>query len=128
MDKGINIEDVQVGLQLTKLKLIHAGWLVDFYNHMSTSKGKEIIESGWKAAGIYDAIKVGSENMPPIDPLKDIDPLLNENSEPNDNQHLLPVCDITVEEFELLCGYKIQRDDLESDEDSDSEWEEEENV
>ena len=106
MDKGINIEDVQVGLQLKKLKLIHAGWLVDFYNHMSTSKGKEVIESGWKAAGIYDAIKVGSEKMPPIDPFKDIDPLLNENSEPNNNQHLLPVCDITVEKFELLCGYK----------------------
>ena len=56
LDKGINIEDVQVGLQSTKLKLIHAGWLVDFYNHMSTSKGKEVIENGWMVAGIYDAI------------------------------------------------------------------------
>ena len=37
LDNGINIEDVQVGLQLTKLKLIiNAGWLLDFYNHMGT--------------------------------------------------------------------------------------------
>ena len=32
--------------------------------------------------------------------------------------------DVTVEEFELLCGDKVQPDDIES-EDTDSEWEEE---
>ena len=40
LDKNISIEDIQVGLQLTKLKPIHAGWLVEFYNHMTTRKGK----------------------------------------------------------------------------------------
>ena len=44
LDKNIAIEDVQVGLQLTRLKRIHAAWLVEFYNHMTTSKGKEIID------------------------------------------------------------------------------------
>ena len=46
LDKNIAIEDVQVGLQLTRLKPIHAAWLVEFYNHMTTSKGKEIINDG----------------------------------------------------------------------------------
>ena len=54
VDDGISIEDVHVGLQLTNIKPIHAGWLVEFYNHMTTSKGKEIIDNGWKAAGISD--------------------------------------------------------------------------
>ena len=46
LDDGVNIEDVQVTLQLTKLKPIHAAWVVDFFNHMTTDKGQEIIESG----------------------------------------------------------------------------------
>jgi len=48
---------------------------------MTTSKGREIIDSGWKASGISDAIKLGSEKMPSIDPFKDIDPMLSENTE-----------------------------------------------
>ena len=48
----------------------------------------------------------------------------------DDNSHLLAVCDVTVEEFELLCGSKIQRyigEDGETDDETDSEWEVEEN-
>ena len=37
------------------------------------------------------------------------------------------VCDVTVEEFELLCGGKIQRELTDYETDDDSEWEEEEN-
>ena len=110
LDKNISIEDIQVGLQLTKLKPIHAGWLVEFYNHMTTTKGKYIIDGGWKASGIFDAIPLGSEKMPSIDPFRDIDPMLgDDNRQVDDNSHLLAVCDVTIEEFELLRGSKIQR-------------------
>ena len=44
-----------------------------------------------------------------------------------DNSHLLAVCDVTVEEFELLCGGKIQRYGEDGDDETDSEWEAEEN-
>ena len=121
--KNIAIEDVQVGLQLTRLKPIHAAWLVEFYNHMTTSKGKEIIDGGWKASGISDASKLGSQKLPYIDPFHEIDPMLGDNADQaaDDNSHLLPVCDVTVEEFELLCGGKIQREltDYETDDDSE---------
>ena len=70
---------------------------------MTTSKGKEIIDSGWKAAGISDAVKLGSSNLPPIDPFNDIDPILPTEGEMG-NQHLLPISDISPEEFNLLCG------------------------
>ena len=131
LDKNISIEDIQVGLQLTKLKPIHAGWLVEFYNHMTITKGKDIIGGGWKASRIFDAIKLGSEKMPSIDPFRDIDPMLGDDDrQVDDNSHLLAVCDVTVEEFELLCGSKIQRyigEDGETDDKTDSEWEVEEN-
>ena len=121
LDDGISIDDVQVGLQLTKLKPIHARWLVEFYNHMTTSKGKEIIDNGWKAAGISDALELGSSKMPSIDPFHDIDPMLSDDIEQPDDCHLLAICDVTVEEFDLLCGSRIQDSDDETD---DSEWEE----
>ena len=45
----------------------------------------------------------------------------------DDNSHLLPVRDVTAEEFELLCGRKIQRYicDGKTDDESDSDWVEE---
>ena len=37
------LENVQVKLNLTILKPIHAGWLVEFYNHMTTDKSCDIM-------------------------------------------------------------------------------------
>ena len=68
---------------------------------------------------------------PSIDPFRDIDPMLGDDDrQVDDNSHLLTICDVTVEEFELLCGSKIQRyidKDGETDDETDSEWEVEEN-
>ena len=82
---------------------------------MTTSKGKEIIDSGWTAAGI----------LLPIDPFHNIDPMLSDESE-SSNRHLLALCDVTAEEFELLCGKKLgpENDDAVTDDETDSEWEE----
>ena len=49
LDNGVSINNIEVGSQLSKIKPIHAGWLVQFYNDMTTSKGKEIIDSGVSA-------------------------------------------------------------------------------
>ena len=43
---------------------------------MTTSQGKEIIMSGWKASGRIEAIKKGSARLPSLDPFNDLDPLL----------------------------------------------------
>ena len=59
--------------------------------------------------------------MPSIDPLHDIDPMLSDDIEQPDDCHLLEICDVTVEEFELLCGSKIEDSDDDTD---DSEWQE----
>ena len=92
---------------------------------MTTSKGKEIIDSGWKVTGISDAVKLGSSKLPPIDPFHEIDPMLGDESE-SSNCHLLALCDVTAEEFELLCGKKLglEKDDIVTDDETSSEWEE----
>ena len=121
LDNGVSIDDIEVGLQLSKILQS----ILQFYNHMTTSKGKEIIDSGWKAAGISDAVKLGSSKLLPIDPFHDIDPMLGDESE-SSNRHLLALCDVTAEEFELLCGKKLgpENEDTITDDETNSEWEE----
>ena len=75
--RGINLENIEVKLKLLLIKSIHAAWIVDFYNHMTTVKGVEIITSGWRAAGILDAIESGSSSLPSIDLFDNIDTLMS---------------------------------------------------
>ena len=77
LDSGKPINEIEVKLQLTTLKPLHAEWLTDFYNLMTTSEGKDVILSGWKAAGIIQVIKKGSSQLESLDPFKDLDPLLS---------------------------------------------------
>ena len=85
---------------------------------MTTLKGREIIKCGWRAAGISDALELGSNKMTSIDRFADIDAMLNPGNEQPEDCELLAVCDVSAEEFEALCGTKIypQSDDY-------SEWE-----
>ena len=81
--------------------------------------------SGWKAADISDAVKLGLSKLPPIDPFHNIDPTLGDESE-SSNCHLLTLCDVTAKEFELLCGKKLgpEKDDAVTDDETGSKWEE----
>ena len=117
---GVELDDIQVGLQLIKLKPVHACWIVEFYNHVSTPKGKKVIDSGWKSAGIFRALELVSSKMPSTDHLY---PTLSNSVEQSDDRHLLAICDVTAEEFEALCRSKV----YENDDDTDSQWEETEN-
>ena len=77
----VALEDVQVKLQLTKLKPLRAGWIIEFFNEMTASKGNEIIGSGWNASGIKDATKLGMEKLPSLDPFEEVDPTINETED-----------------------------------------------
>ena len=37
------VEDVEIKFQLTEIKPIHANWISQFYNHMSTDEGSKVI-------------------------------------------------------------------------------------
>ena len=74
--KGIVLGDVQIKSPLSTLKPLHAGWMKDLYNEMTSDKGVDIIKSGWRAVSIADAISLGLRNLPSIDPFDDIDSML----------------------------------------------------
>jgi hypothetical protein len=75
LEKGIAIDEIDVKTQLTVVKPLHAKWLIEMYNEVTTEKGKEIIINGWRAAGILDAVKMGSVDLQCLDPFHDVDPV-----------------------------------------------------
>ena len=72
-------------LKASLIKPIHAAWVVELYNHMTTAQGVEIITSGWRAVEMLDAIGLGTCALPSIDPFDDIDPLLSTQLEDSCN-------------------------------------------
>ena len=79
LDEGKDIKDVEISLKLSIVKLLHAKWLIEMYNHMTSSEGKDVCLKGWKVAGILDAAEKGLEELPNLDPFHDIDPLATSN-------------------------------------------------
>ena len=115
LDEGASLEEVNVKLRLSVLKPLHAGWLIDFYNQMTSEEGKKVIHSGWRAAGIRDALRLGLNQLPSLDPFIDIDPMLEEmNVEPN----LPSVSNLSDEQRAIA----YSREEMEEE----SEWEDEE--
>ena len=76
---GKKIEEVDIKFTLTTIKPLHAQWLVEFYDEMTSEPGSTVIVNGWKVSGIYDGLKMGSANLPSIDPFQDISPHLESN-------------------------------------------------
>ena len=59
-------------MRLTALKPLHASWLVDLYNHLSSDIGRRHIAKGWEKAGIAQLLDE-SFSLPPEDPLEEIE-------------------------------------------------------
>ena len=78
---GEKVEEIKIEFCLTTLKPLHGKWLVEYYNEITSENGSSVIINDWKAADIYDAIKVGSSGLQSIDPFEDISALLTEHDE-----------------------------------------------
>ena len=46
LDSGKTFDGINIKFKLTTMKPLHAGWLIDVYNQLSSSDGKQIILSG----------------------------------------------------------------------------------
>ena len=112
---ALNISLVSLFLVFTTRLLATFLFCGTLYNEMRYAKGKEIIASGWRAAGITDVIRLGTKELPPIDPFHDIDPLIFETEESN---QLQSICNLSIEERKI--GYSRSED---VDFDSDDEFE-----
>ena len=75
LKEGKLLGSVQVFLKLSIINPIYGSWLVEFYNYMTSAKGKKYIYSGWRASGVTDAVYMCKVNLPPIDPFNDHDSL-----------------------------------------------------
>ena len=75
------VEEIKIEFRLTTLKPLHAKWLVEYYNKITSENGSCVIINGWKAAGVYDAIKTGSSGLKSIDKFEDISPLVTKHDE-----------------------------------------------
>ena len=68
-DPGKDVTTIDVDLKLSTLKPKHGEVMCDVYNYLKSMKDKNIILSGWKAAGITSAINEGRAGvMPTLDP------------------------------------------------------------
>ena len=105
------MENIEIKLRLSLIKPIHAAWVVDIYNHMPSERGIEIIESGWRASGILDALRKGSSALPSIDPFVDIGPMLPAPMSDDDAPNVGAV-------GEYIDG-KLSEDDSDDDNDED---------
>ena len=75
LEKSLAVDEIDVKTPLTTMEPLHAKWIMKLYDEIASEKGKEIVLNGWKAAGILDAVKMGSAKLKCLDPFNDIDPL-----------------------------------------------------
>ena len=73
MNNGVRLEDIDIKFRLSTLKPLHASWLIDMYNKLTSETGREVVLAGWRQAGIIDACEAGSRELPSLDPFHDID-------------------------------------------------------
>ena len=66
-DSGKALDDIEVDFHLSKIKPLHAQWLIDMYNYFTAEKGSQIVLKGWKKAGIMDLFS-GESILSPEDP------------------------------------------------------------
>ena len=114
MDKGQELETIEVALKLSIVKPLHAKWLIEIYNEMTSDDGKQVCLKGWQVAGIKDAVAKGMSGLPNLDPFNDIDPMLDK--EPNVQ---------AVNSSGLSAASKYVTDDGIEDESDEEEWVEE---
>ena len=69
------LEDINIEFRLSVIKPLHAKWLVEYYNHISSEAGTKVIVNGFKLAGIYYAIRSYKSSVQSIDSFNDVAPL-----------------------------------------------------
>ena len=125
LDSGTGLSNIEVSLKLSTVKPLHAKWVFEVYNHMTSAEGKKVCLKGWDVAGISDAVRKGLKGIAHINPLHDIDPLAETSFESEDSleyKREMYINDIEEEEsgseYEDNDGniFNILEDDLDDDE------------
>ena len=78
---GKKFEEIKIEFCLTTLKPLHAKWLGEYYHEITSENGSSVIIKDWKAAGIYDAIRLGLPGYNQLIHLISISPLVTKHDE-----------------------------------------------
>ena len=49
LDDEKALDEINIKFLLTTMKPLHAGWLIDIYNELSSPEGRKVILGGWKS-------------------------------------------------------------------------------
>ena len=80
MDKGQELEQIEIPLRLLIVKPLHGKWLIEIYNKMTSADEKQVCLKVWQAAGKKDVVTKGLSSLASLDPFNDIDPTFEEES------------------------------------------------
>ena len=120
LEKGVPIDEIDIKLRLSVMKPLHAEWITDFYNYMTTAESKKIIKSGWLSLGVLDAIRLGLNKLPSTDPFDDIAPMTDTAG----FTISLPSSAFGLSNEEKSVGYsREETPDYDDDEEDDEHWE-----
>ena len=75
MDAGQELDSIDIKLQLSIIKPLHAKWIIELYNEMTSEDSREICLKGWIVSGIKKVVDMELSNLPQLDPFEDVDPM-----------------------------------------------------
>ncbi|XP_057304911.1 uncharacterized protein LOC130641912 isoform X1 [Hydractinia symbiolongicarpus] len=114
LDAGKPLAEIEVDLKLSIVKPLHAKWIIEVYNQMTSEEGKKVCLKGWQVSGIKDAGDQGLSELPSLDPFADIDHMLETGIDESEAQ---------IQSNSLLEGSKyISEPGRDGEEESDCEY------
>ena len=103
------LETIEVSLKLSNIKPLHAKWLIEMYNEMTSDEGRKVCLEGWHVSGIKAAVEQGLSKLPCLEPLSDIDPMVENDCDIQTiNARVISEASKYVSEFE--CDDGIEND------------------
>ena len=59
LDAGKSLDEISIKCKVMTMKYLHAKWVIDIFNQLSSFEEKKLILAGWNALGILDALESG---------------------------------------------------------------------
>ena len=79
MDDSQELVSIDIELNLSIIKQLHAKWMIEVYNEMTSAEGKDVCLKRWKVSDIKGAVELGVTKLPNLDPFDNIDSMLEED-------------------------------------------------